>query len=87
MSKWLLASVPLVGAVAAALLAFSGEWMVACLVIVASLVLAFTGGSKVLGRPHGRQPVSQPDAKAVRDYRVTHPGATISEAVDALSDH
>lgn len=86
MSKWLLASVPLAGAVAAALLAFSGEWKVACLVIVASLVLASTGGSEVLGRPHGRQPVSQPDAKAVRDYRVTHPGATISEAVDALSD-
>lgn len=87
MSKWLLASVPLIGAVAAALLALSGEWMVACLVIVASLVLAFTCGPQVLGRPHSRQPSSQPDAKAVRDYRVTHPEATISEAFDAVSAH
>lgn len=84
MTTWLRALAPLALTAIALIVFFTADRTVGMLLIVAALASAFVAGKSILGRP-SKRPERQVDPAAVRAYRETHPGSTISEAVSAVA--
>jgi hypothetical protein len=84
MIKWILALVPLIGAAAAVILFINHETPLALLVVLGALACAFLWSPGVLGRARSNSNAKL-SAAEIRQYRTTYPGATIADAVSALS--
>lgn len=84
MRKWFLPLAPFVGAIAAVILFINHETTLAMLVVLGALACAFLWSPGILGRPRSNIDAN-PSAAEIRRYRMAHPGATIADALAALS--
>jgi hypothetical protein len=82
-SRWAPAIATLGGLAASALALELFGWTVAGVVLLATACAAFR--SPVIGDTPVLDPATSIDPAAVRRYREDHPGATISDAVAAVS--
>ncbi|MDY0891656.1 hypothetical protein [Frigoribacterium sp. CFBP9030] len=85
MTNWLRALAPVALTAIALVVFFTGDSTVGMLLIVAALGSAFSTGTRLLGHPSTGH-AQEVDATAIRAYRRSHPGTTISEAVRAVGE-
>ena len=81
--NWAKPLLTLAGTALAVLIYLHGEWQWGLLVIVGTLTLAFATPDS-LGSPPAKNQSSEPSATAIKKYRESHPGTSISAAIAAL---